>query len=185
MIRSAFFILLLVLEFLTVTSSVMHPGSDKPQLLYEPNAPDYRSSDIINQSLFDKLAVDPSLSTFMDVLTQVESVLQLVNNSNAEQPFTLFCPVNSAFRNLDGKSQRELETFLRNHLVPSEKLDVHRLQHTQELETMLDNVRIRVKYHLFSRRTELNGQALVDTAHPIEAVNGVAYRIDHILRSVA
>ncbi|KAJ8653280.1 hypothetical protein O0I10_011029 [Lichtheimia ornata] len=178
------------LVLLIVSSSVLCIVDDmQPKLLYEPNAPDYRSSEIVRQSLFDKLAVDASLSTFMDVLTQVENVLKMVNNSEIEQPFTLFCPVNGAFQAslLEWRTDnlQDWEKFLQQHLVPTAKLDVRHLKKTQQLDTMVDDQPIHVKYHYFRDKTDLNnGMATVDTDHPIEAANGIAYKIDAVLRPV-
>lgn len=174
---------------LLIVSSVLCMDNMQPKLLYEPNAPDYRSSEIVRQSLFDKLAVDASLSTFMDVLTQVEDVLKMVNNSEIEQPFTLFCPVNGAFQAsmLEWRADnlQDWETFLQQHLVPTAKLDVRHLKKTQQLDTMVEDQPIHVKYHYFRDKTELNnGMATVDTDHPIEATNGIAYKIDAVLRPV-
>ncbi|KAI9258155.1 hypothetical protein BDA99DRAFT_539167 [Phascolomyces articulosus] len=159
----------------------------EPQLLYEPNAPDYRCPEI-QQSLFDKLAVDASLSTYMSVLTHVESVLTMVNNSQIEHPFTMFVPINAAFANefmtTDQDMESRLETFLKNHIVPQEKLSVQQLQKTQTLNTLLQDETIQVKYHFFSRRVELNGIAEVDTDHPISANNGIAYKINKLLHPI-
>ncbi|KAG0170105.1 hypothetical protein DFQ28_003845 [Apophysomyces sp. BC1034] len=155
---------------------------DRPHLLYEPNAPDYRSSEA-SQTLFDKLAPEASLSTFMDVLTRVDNVLSLFNSSELDQPFTVFCPVNSAFRDgMNADMKAHLEEFLRNHIVPSGKMEPGKLQHTQQLETMLNGEVIQVKHHFFTQKTVLNDYAIVDTNHPIEAINGIAYKIDHVLR---
>ncbi|KAI9271255.1 FAS1 domain-containing protein [Helicostylum pulchrum] len=154
------------------------------KLLYEPNAPDYKAA-FASQSLFDKLAPDPSLSTFMDVLTQVDDIFRLLNNSDSQNgQFTVFCPVNSAFRNeLDVYTRAHLDEFLRNHVVPNNKLDPETLKRIQyPLKTMLRGQTIKVKHHFFSQRTVLNDHAIVDTKHAVEAVNGIAYKIDHLLR---
>ncbi|KAI8071964.1 FAS1 domain-containing protein [Thamnidium elegans] len=154
------------------------------KLLYEPNAPDYKLA-YASQSLFDKLAPDPSLSTFMDVLTQVDDIFRLLNNTNNQnQQFTVFCPVNSAFRNeLDVYTRAHLEEFLQNHVVPNNKIDPETLKHIHSpLKTLLPGQTIKVKHHFFSQRTMLNDHAMVDTSHTVEAVNGIAYKIDHLLR---
>ncbi|CAO3689729.1 unnamed protein product [Rhizopus stolonifer] len=85
------------------------------KLFYESNAPDYRASSA-SQSLFDKLAPDSSLSTFMDVLTQIEDIFNLLNHTDTtnDQQFTVFCPVNNAFR-------EELDIYTRSHLKFLEK----------------------------------------------------------------
>lgn len=157
------------------------------ELLYEPNAPDYKpTSACSSQSLFDKLAPDPSLSTFMDVLTQVEDIFQLLNNTNDKEnnSFTVFCPVNSAFRNeLDVYTREHLDEFLRNHIVPTNKIDPDTLKRIHSpLKTLLPGQIIKVHYHTFSQKTMLNEKAMVDTNHPVEAINGIAYKIDHLLR---
>ncbi|GAA5816033.1 hypothetical protein MFLAVUS_009555 [Mucor flavus] len=157
---------------------------EEVKLLYEPNAPDYKAS-FASQSLFDKLAPDPSLSTFMDVLTQVDDIFRMLNNSdNQSQQFTVFCPVNSAFRNeLDVYTRAHLDEFLRNHVVPNNKLDPETLKRVHApLKTLLRGQTITVKHHFFSQRTVLNERAMVDTKHAVEAVNGIAYKIDHLLR---
>lgn len=155
---------------------------NEPHLLYEPDAPDYKSSEV-KQTLFDKLAPEVSLSTFLDVLTHVDNVFTLFNTSQVEQPFTVFCPVNSAFRNgMDAEMKAHLEEFLRNHIVPSGKMDPGSLQHSQRLGTMLKGETIQVRHHLFTGKTTLNGAATVDMTRPIEAINGIAYKIDHVLR---
>lgn len=173
---------LLVLSlFFCIISVVM---AEEIKLLYEPNAPDYKAS-FATQTLFDKLAPDPSLSTFMNVLTQVDDIFRMLNNSDGHsQQFTVFCPVNSAFRNeLDVYTRAHLDEFLRNHVVPNNKLDPETLKRIHApLKTMLRGQTITVKHHFFSQRTVLNGRAMVDTKHAVEAVNGIAYKIDHLLR---
>ncbi|KAL9550342.1 hypothetical protein MBANPS3_004770 [Mucor bainieri] len=152
-------LLFFLLSFVVAMSQQQH-------LLYEPNAPDYRAS-CSQQSLFDKLAPDPALSTFMDVLTQVDDIFKLLNNTDNAQDnqFTVFCPVNSAFRNeLDVKI--DADTLKRLH---------------SPLQTMLPGETIKVKYHFFSKRIMLNDHAMVDT-NAIEAINGIAYKINHLLR---
>lgn len=158
---------------------------DQIKLLHEPNAPDYRSQST-KQSLFDKLAPDPSLSTFMDVLTQQEDIFKLLNNTNENADvFTVFCPVNAAFRNeLDVYTRDHLNDFLRNHIVPNANLDPKTLASTRKpLDTLLGGEQIHVKYRYFSQKVVLNNHATVDTAHPVNAINGIAYKIDHLLRS--
>ncbi|KAI7853047.1 FAS1 domain-containing protein [Circinella umbellata] len=170
------------------SSSSSTKNKNEPQLLYEPNAPDYRCPEA-QQSLFDKLAVDVSLSTFMSVLTQVESVLKMVNNSQVEEPFTIFAPINQAFANeltifTHQDMEVQLEPFLKNHVV-TKKLTVKQLEKTQELKTLLeDETTIQVKYHFLSQRVELNDLAEVDTDHPIIANNGIAYKINKLLRPI-
>ncbi|KAL9559186.1 hypothetical protein PS6_000897 [Mucor atramentarius] len=158
--------------------------SQQQHLLYEPNAPDYRAS-CSQQSLFDKLAPDPALSTFMDVLTQVDDIFKLLNNTDNTQDnqFTVFCPVNSAFRNeLDVYTRDHLDAFLRNHIIPNSKIDADTLKRLHSpLQTMLPGETIKVKYHFFSKRIMLNDHAMVDT-NAIEAINGIAYKINHLLR---
>lgn len=154
------------------------------ELLYEPNAPDYKSNSA-SQSLFDKLAPDPSLSTFMDVLTQVEDVFNLMNHTNDDnsQLYTVFCPVNSAFRNeLDIYTRSHLDDFLRNHIVPNIKIDSDSLAQTDSLHTLFPGQLIPVRYDSSSQKIILNEHTVVDTSHPIEAINGIAYKIDHLLR---
>ncbi|ORZ00770.1 hypothetical protein BCR43DRAFT_485759 [Syncephalastrum racemosum] len=171
-------VVLLLVVILVSTSKAQYFDKDmepKPHLLYEPNAPDYTSA---VPSLFDKLAVDPQLSTFMDVLTQVGSVMQLVNNSELQQPITIFCPVNAAFNHRTTDVAR-LDDFLRRHVVPSADLEPSDLKHSQTLDAMEGT--IRVDYHLFSRKTTLNDIATVDTGHAIHATNGIAYKVDHTL----
>lgn len=169
------FLLFFVLQF----SSFM-----AQKLLYEPDAPDYKAGST-SQSLFDKLAPDPSLSTFMDVLTQVDDIFNMINHTDndSNQVFTVFCPVNTAFRNeLDIYTRNHLQDFLRNHIVPNSKVDPDMLAKTNELNTLLEGQTITVKHHFFSQKTVLNDHALVDTSHAVEAINGIAYKIDHLLR---
>jgi uncharacterized surface protein with fasciclin (FAS1) repeats len=157
---------------------------DQIKLLYEPNTPDYRLQSN-KQSLFDKLAPDPSLSTFMDVLTQQEDIFHLLNSTDDNNNvLTVFCPVNSAFRNeLDVYTRDHLNDFLRNHIVPNAKLDPEMLRSTRKpLDTLLQGQQIQVRYHYFSRKLVLNNHATVDTAHSVQAINGIAYKIDHLLR---
>ncbi|KAG1450159.1 hypothetical protein G6F56_008425 [Rhizopus delemar] len=153
------------------------------KLFYEPSVPDYRASSV-NQSLFDKLAPDSSLSTFMDVLTQIEDIFNLLNHTDItnDQQFTVFCPVNNAFREeLDIYTRSHLRDFLRNHIVLG-KLDPEALAKTHSVDTLLPGQTISIKYHFFSKKTILNGHAVVDTN--VEAVNGIAYKINHLLRPV-
>lgn len=172
-----------ILFFVFISTAAMVMGQ---KLLYEPDAPDYRptSSSCASQSLFDKLAPDPSLSTFMDVLTQIEDILGLLNSTEGESSFTVFCPVNSAFRNeLDVYTREHLEDFLKNHIVPTNKIDPDTLKRVRSpLKTLLPGQSIKVTHHFLSHRTMLNNHAMVDTVHPIEAANGIAYKIDHLLR---
>lgn len=155
------------------------------QLLYEPNAPDYRpaSLDCSTQSLFDKLAPDAYLSTFMDVLTQVDDIFKLLNNTDEQNTvLTIFCPVNSAFKNeLDVYTRDHLEEFLRNHIVMS-KIDPDSLKRIHSPLKTLSGSPLLVKHRFFSHKTILNDHALVDTDHYVEAINGFAYKIDHLLR---
>ncbi|KAK4515387.1 uncharacterized protein ATC70_010332 [Mucor velutinosus] len=170
-------LLLFLLSFLVAMSQ-------QQRLLYEPNAPDYRAS-CFQQSLFDKLAPDPALSTFMDVLTQVDDIFKLLNNTDNAQDnqFTVFCPVNSAFQNeLDVYTRDHLDDFLRNHIIPNSKIDADTLKRLHSpLQTMLPGETIKVKYYFFSKRIVLNDHAIVDT-DAIEAINGIAYKINHLLR---
>ncbi|CAO3699745.1 unnamed protein product [Rhizopus stolonifer] len=154
------------------------------KLLYEPNAPDYKSNSA-SQSLFDKIAPDPSLSTFMDVLTQSSDIFNLLNHTDTDQNilFTVFCPVNSAFRNeLDVYTRNHLIDFLKNHIVPNNKMDPDTLAEMDSFGTLLDGQKISVKYHMITKRIVLNDKAEVDTDHSVEAINGIAYKIDHLLR---
>jgi uncharacterized surface protein with fasciclin (FAS1) repeats len=162
-------------------------GMEQEKLLYEPNAPDYRiTSDSPfssnRQSLFDRLAPDAALSTFMDVLTQVDDIFRLFNATTSQNTFTVFCPVNTAFKSEEFKVyvRDNLETFLKNHIVPSVKLNVDSLKKTHELDTMLPGQKVRVHHHF--GHIVLNGDATVDVRHPVEAVNGMAYKIDRLLR---
>ena len=175
---------LILLILLTLGVVMSQQQQQQQHLLYEPNAPDYKTA-CSQQSLFDKLAPDPALSTFMDVLTQVDDIFQLINNTDntKDNQFTVFCPVNSAFRNeLDVYTRGHLDEFLRNHIIPNNKIDAETLKRLHSpLQTMLKGETIKVKYHYFSKRIILNDQAIVDT-NAIEAVNGIAYKINHLLR---
>lgn len=191
------FFLFSLLLFTTITMA-----TEEEKLLYEANAPDYKPSFPLDphhqtankqqytpqQSLFDKIAPDPTLSTFMDVLTQNEDIFQLLNDSSTqgrETVYTVFCPVNTAFRNdLDIYTREHLKEFLMNHIVPMDKiLDPKTLQHTTKpLKTMLKGQEIQVSHHFFSKKTLLNDHAVVDITHYVQAVNGIAYKIDHLLR---
>lgn len=172
-----------MLKFLLFLT-ILYPLVIAQRLLYEPSAIDYKSNSE-GQSLFDKLAPDPSLSTFMDALTQVEDIFNLLNHTDTDnnQVYTVFCPVNSAFKKeLDVYTRSHLEAFLRNHIVPNVKLDPNSLNKAHSLDTLLPGQSISVKYHFFSKRTVLNKNANVDINHPVEAINGIAYKIDHLLR---
>ncbi|KAI7897726.1 FAS1 domain-containing protein [Cokeromyces recurvatus] len=150
--------------------------------LYESMSSSYLQTSQ-RQSLFDKLAPDPALSTFMDVLTQVDDVLQLINSTHDKTLYTIFCPINSAFqefRLLYGHDN--LDEFLRNHIVPHERLLPSELPSRHVLPTLLDHQTIQVKYHYLSHKVVLNGHAQVDMKHVVEATNGIAYKINHLLR---
>ncbi|CAO3638709.1 unnamed protein product [Mucor hiemalis] len=171
------------LLFIFISTATIVMGQ---KLLYEPDAPDYKPSSpsCASQSLFDKLAPDPSLSTFMDVLTQVEDIFALLNSTEEDTSFTVFCPVNSAFRNeLNVYTREHLEEFLRNHIVPTNKIDPDTLKRLRSpLKTLLPGQTIEVTHHFLSHKTMLNNHAMVDTLHPVEAASGIAYKIDHLLR---
>ncbi|KAG0741338.1 hypothetical protein G6F57_008494 [Rhizopus arrhizus] len=133
----------------------------------------------------NQLAPDPSLSTFMDALTQVEDIFNLLNHTDTDnnQVYTVFCPVNSAFKKeLDLYTRSHLGAFLRNHIVPNVKLDPNSLNKAHSLDTLLPGQSISVRYHFLSKRTVLNKNANVDINHSVEAINGIAYKIDHLLR---
>ncbi|KAI9283393.1 FAS1 domain-containing protein [Sporodiniella umbellata] len=148
------------------------------KLLYEPNAPDYRSNRE-SQSLFDRLAPDPSLSTFIDVLNQSEDFFNLFNQSGPEAvAFTVFCPINSAFRKeLDVDTRKDLISFLKYHIVPNQKLDKEALARTTTLNTFLNGQSIQVQ--------SADGQVLlaqnVHLGQSIETAYAIAYKIDHLL----
>jgi uncharacterized surface protein with fasciclin (FAS1) repeats len=182
---------LLFTFFVFLTSTLTFIMAQEEKLLYEPNAPDYKPNPTCSidnpQSLFDKLAPDPALSTFMDVLTQMDDIFQLLNDTTtpSDTVYTVFCPVNSAFRNeLDVYTREHLKEFLMNHIVPSNKIiDPESLKRIkQPLKTLLPGQTIQVSHHFFSKRTLLNDHAMVDTDHYVQAVNGIAYKIDHLLR---
>ncbi|KAI8058690.1 FAS1 domain-containing protein [Gilbertella persicaria] len=155
----------------------MASAQDDVHLLYELNAPDYKKASV--QSLFDKIAPDPSLSTFLDVLTGVEDIFQLINATH-KQELTIFCPINGAFHDHVESTRENLKEFLQYHIVPS-YIEPDNLKRVDTLKTLLDDETISVSYHFFSQRIVLNDLATVDTVHTIEAVNGIAYKIDHLL----
>ncbi|KAI9477823.1 MAG: FAS1 domain-containing protein [Benjaminiella poitrasii] len=171
-------LLLSLLVFFSMTSTAQ-------RLLYEP---DYRTQ-ANQQSLFDKLAPDPALSTFMDALTQVDDILQLLNSTERNhEEYTVFCPINSAFFNRSlwraYGGPDDLDAFLRKHIVPRQKLSPSDLSKArqQQFPTLLDGQTIQVRYHIWSQRVVLNEHAqVVNLKHPVEAINGIAYKIDHLL----
>ncbi|KAI8981021.1 FAS1 domain-containing protein [Pilobolus umbonatus] len=136
------------------------------------------------QSLFDKIAPDTSLSTFMDILTRETDIFHLFNNTDSV-PFTVFCPTNAAFKSeLTAYTREHLHEFIQYHIVPTQKMDSHVLKKSHSLKTLLDNKTIQVKRNIITGRITLNDHAVVNVAHPIEAINGIAYKIDHLLRSM-
>ncbi|KAH8555238.1 Fasciclin domain-containing protein [Umbelopsis sp. PMI_123] len=159
------------------------------KILYQENAPDYRGNDEGDspQSLFDHLPRDPSLSTFLDILMQVDDILQLVNDPYAEPKFTLFTPTNTAFKKYmsEGNNRATLYTedgfknFLLCHLVPHGKYNIKDLEKSKTLETAATGRTISVEYHWISGIT-LDKKAKVDS-NAIKAINGIAYKIDHVL----
>ncbi|KAI8967256.1 hypothetical protein BDF20DRAFT_901494 [Mycotypha africana] len=173
-------------------------GVMSQKLLYEPNAPDYKTQRMA-QSLFDKLAPDPSLSTFMDVLTQVDDIFRLVNHSSSDHAphdgpavITMFVPTNAAFRygRQQGSSPMpfmsghpsDWEAFLKYHIVP---YAIETVAKDQQVSTLLGkDEKIDIHYHAWSRRVDLNhGTAnVIDHRHPVRAINGVAFKIDRLLK---
>ncbi|KAI9255474.1 FAS1 domain-containing protein [Sporodiniella umbellata] len=152
------------------------------RLLYEESEPNYQAR-VSSVSLFDRLAPDASLSTFMDVLTQVEDIFDLLNHTDSEsrQQITVFCPVNQAFRQeMDIQAKKDLAAFLKNHVVWG-KLDPKALTHVRSVDSLLPGQKIQIKHHFFSQRTVLNGHAVIQ-GQPVEAINGIAYKINHLLR---
>ncbi|KAI8367080.1 FAS1 domain-containing protein [Blakeslea trispora] len=147
----------------------------KANLLYEPSAPSYSSV----QSLFDKIAPDPSLSTFLDVLTGEEDIFELLNSTHS-QPLTIFCPVNQAFHDHAKSTRANLREFLQYHIVPIH-VSPDKLKSADTLKTLFSDKTIRVHYYFFSQRIMLNNIATVDTGNAIEAINGIAYKIDQLL----
>lgn len=163
---------------------------DSKNLLYQEDAPDYRVSDGQGgspQSLFDHLPKDPTLSTFMDILMQVDDVLQLVNDPYTEPKFTLFAPTNSAFQRYMSDSAKRasldeedgFKNFLLCHIVPEGKYSVKDLEKAKSLNTAKAGRKISVENHWIFGIT-LDNTAKVDK-DSIEAVNGIAYKIDHVL----
>jgi uncharacterized surface protein with fasciclin (FAS1) repeats len=164
--------------------------ADTKKVLFQDNAPDYRLSEDEGgspQSLFDHLPRDPSLSTFLDILMQVDDVLQIVNDPYTEPKFTLFAPTNAAFQKYisHGNNRASLyaedgfRNFLLCHIVPHGKYTMKDLENAKKLETALHGRTISVEYHWIFGVT-LDKKAKVDS-NAIEAVNGIAYKIDHVL----
>ncbi|KAI8326927.1 hypothetical protein EDC96DRAFT_533408 [Choanephora cucurbitarum] len=119
------------------------------------------------QSLFDRIAPDPSLSTFLDVLTGEEDMFQMLNSTHS-QSLTIFCPVNQAFHDHTA-TRANLREFLQYHI----SMDT--------LKTLFRDETIRVHYYFFRQKIMLNEMATVDTGHVVEAINGIAYKIDQLL----
>jgi len=175
----------------SVMQSEAESKDEQPKnVLYQENAPDYRLSEEEGgspQSLFDRLPRDPSLSTFLDILMQVDDVFQLVNDPYTEPKFTLFAPTNAAFKRYisQGNNRAVLyaedgfKNFLLCHIVPHGKYSMKDLERTNTLETAQHGRSIAVEYHWISGVT-LDKKAKVDS-ESIEAVNGIAYKIDHVL----
>jgi uncharacterized surface protein with fasciclin (FAS1) repeats len=165
-------------------------NKDSKKMLYQDDAPDYRLSEDKGgspQSLFDHLPRDPALSTFLDILMQVDDVLELVNDPYAEPKFTLFAPTNAAFQKyLTEKDRRGsldeedgFKNFLLCHIVPEGKYSVQDLENAKSLKTARQGRNISVENHWIFGIT-LDKKAKIDK-NAIEAVNGIAYKIDHVL----
>ncbi|KAI8576004.1 hypothetical protein K450DRAFT_258898 [Umbelopsis ramanniana AG] len=176
--------------FKSVMEAAMN--SDKQEgkkILYQEDAPDYRSNGEGDspQSLFDHLPRDPALSTFLDILMQVDDVLQLMNDPYAEPKFTLFAPTNTAFKayisNSDNRatlySEDGFKNFLLCHIVPHGKYSIKDLEKAKKLETATSGRSISVHYNWITGIT-LDKKAKVDSNF-IDAMNGIAYKIDHVL----
>jgi len=177
--------------FKTVMEAEADCKKQEPKnVLFQENAPDYRLSDEEGgspQSLFDRLPRDPSLSTFLDILMQVDDVLQLVNDPYTEPKFTLFAPTNAAFKKYisDSNNRASLYSedgfrkFLLCHIVPHGKYSMKDLEKAKKLETAQHGRSISVEYHWIFGIT-LDKKAKVDS-DSIVAVNGIAYKIDNVL----
>ncbi|OBZ81797.1 hypothetical protein A0J61_10154 [Choanephora cucurbitarum] len=131
------------------------------------------------QSLFDRIAPDPSLSTFLDVLTGEEDMFQMLNSTRS-QSLTIFCPVNQAFHDHTEPTRANLREFLQYHIVP-DYLSPDKLKSMDRLKTLFRDETIRVHYYFFRQKIMLNEMATVDTGHAVEAINGIAYKIDQLL----
>jgi uncharacterized surface protein with fasciclin (FAS1) repeats len=176
--------------FKSVMEAATHSDKEEgKKILYQEDAPDYRSNGEGDspQSLFDHLPRDPALSTFLDILMQVDDVLQLLNDPYAEPKFTLFAPTNTAFKahisNSDNRatlySEDGFKNFLLCHIVPHGKYSIKDLEKSKKLETATSGRSISVHYNWITGIT-LDKKAKVDSNF-IDAMNGIAYKIDHVL----
>ncbi|KAI8096681.1 uncharacterized protein BX664DRAFT_324597 [Halteromyces radiatus] len=190
-------LLLLLLLLLLCLSLIVQASSPSPQLVYQPNVPDYRFTNE-EQSLFDKLAPESDLSIFLELLMHNDLIFSYVNSTTTDttlhtstlqhhgDPITVFCPTNKAF--LDYWKIHPKKTWkriLERHIVPQTKLDAKGLKHASSLNTLLPGTTIHVKQLDSSWQQPLiillDGDTLVDTSHPIVSRLSIAYKINHVL----
>ncbi|RUP46175.1 FAS1 domain-containing protein [Jimgerdemannia flammicorona] len=142
------------------------------------------------QSLLDVLPRDKSLSTFLDVLMRDSDIVKIISNPALDPPLTLFSPTNAAmkhFLNEEGgrailRNEQKLKEFLQYHIAPAGKMSIKQLKERSDFDTMLAGKKVTVKFHLLRRVLVLNGYCNVNQTEKVEAANGIAHKIDAVLK---
>lgn len=172
------------LDSTTMTAS---DGSPTPYIVFQ-GTDDYTSPSE-GQSLLDLLPRDQSLSTFLDILMQVEDMVKIFSDPAYTPLLTVFAPTNDAIKHyFDKEGGRvilrdpiKMREFLQYHIAPVGKVSIDELKKRRHIRTMLRGLELRVGHNILTDKIKLNSHAVVNQKEKTEAENGVTYKIDAVL----
>ncbi|RUS22888.1 Fasciclin domain-containing protein [Endogone sp. FLAS-F59071] len=175
------------LDSATMTTPPASDSSPTPFIVFQ-GTDDYTSPSE-DQSLLDLLPRDQTLSTFLDILMQVEDIVKIFSDPTQNPPLTVFAPTNSALKHYFDKEggrvilrdKAKMRDFLQYHIAPVGKVPIAELKKRRSIRTMLRGQELRVGHNFITDKIKLNSHAVVNQKEQTEAVNGVAYRIDAVL----
>ncbi|CAH1759665.1 17944_t:CDS:2 [Entrophospora sp. SA101] len=135
-------------------------------------------------SLRDILPREKDLTIFMDYVYLFGDIVEMLGNPN--ETFTIFAPTNSVFRNLPYQPTSnisvtedpttKLHNFVLGHIVEKNLIS---LSVGEELQTMYENVKIKVDKDIKDEKYLLNGN--IHTSENYKADNGIFYKVDGLL----
>nr|CAG8474059.1 12928_t:CDS:2 [Entrophospora candida] len=130
-------------------------------------------------SLRDILPREKDLTIFMDYVYLFGDIVEMLGNPN--ETFTIFAPTNSVFRNLPYQPTSnisvtedpttKLHNFVLGHIVEKNLIS---LSVGEELQTMYENVKIKVDKDIKDEKYLLNGN--IHTSESYKADNGIFYK---------
>nr|CAG8445316.1 4063_t:CDS:2 [Entrophospora candida] len=130
-------------------------------------------------SLRDILPREKDLTIFMDYIYLFGDIVEMLGNPN--ETFTIFAPTNSVFRNLPYQPTSnisvtedpttKLHNFVLGHIVEKNLIS---LSVGEELQTMYENVKIKVDKDIKDEKYLLNGN--IHTSESYKADNGIFYK---------